>query len=240
MNALRALLDTGVPLVAVSFDDQDAERAASAAVEARVDVAELRVDRFRDTATDHVLRQVEAFRDLPTLVTVRSAAEGGDWRGTEDERLALFRAVAPRVDAVDVELSSRDILDEVVIAAHEHDALVVVSYHNFDHTPPLDELRTTAKAARAAGADIVKISTMARSKADLKVLTTLLVDADVPEMIVIGMGATGTASRIFFPALGSRLTYTFMDAQATSGQLDFAETFALMRRFHPDFAERKN
>lgn len=239
MNALRALLDTGAPLIAVSFDDRDSARAAQAAKAARVDVAELRIDRYRDTGADHVLRQVEAFRDLPVLATIRSEAEGGDWRGDERERLALFRAVTPHVDAVDVELSSEAILNEVVTTAHEHDKLVVVSHHDFDRTPPPTDLRATVRDARAAGADVVKVSTMARSKDDLKALAALLVDADAPELIVIGMGAVGTASRILFPALGSRLTYTFMDGRPTSGQLDFAETFRLMRQFHPDFARLK-
>ncbi|MFD7653490.1 type I 3-dehydroquinate dehydratase [Actinosynnema sp. NPDC059797] len=237
MNTLRALIDTGVPLVAVSFDDQDVERAAEEARAARVDVAEIRVDRFADTGTAHVLRQVEAFKGLPTLATARSRAEGGFWRGTEEERLDLFRAVTPHVDAVDVELSSRAILDEVVATAREHDVLAVVSFHDFDRTPSLDDLRTTVRDARAAGADVVKISTMARSRDDLKRLATVLLEGD--DLIVIGMGEVGTASRIFFPALGSKITYTFLGAAPTSGQLDHAETSRLMRLFHPDYGRHE-
>lgn len=240
MNTMRALVDGGVPLVAVSFDDKDCERAAREALASGVDVAELRIDRFSRTDVGHVLEKVHAFRGLPVLATVRSAAEGGGWGGTEEERLDLFRAVAPLVDAVDVELSSGGVLADVISAARAHDALSIVSYHNFDRTPDIDSLEAIVRDARAAGADIVKISTMATSAADVKTLASLLVNAgDDTEMIVIAMGATGTASRIFFPALGSRLTYTFIGHQPTSGQLDFAETFALMRKFYPEFDRRK-
>ncbi|NUT50680.1 MAG: type I 3-dehydroquinate dehydratase [Saccharothrix sp.] len=238
MNALRALLADGVPLIAVSFDDTESARAAGEARAAGVDVAELRVDRFSRTDVEHVREQVRAFRGLPVLATVRSAAEGGGWNGGEQERLDLFRAVAPLVDAVDVELSADGIVADVIAAAHADDALAIVSYHNFDHTPERAELAAVARDAKAAGADVVKISTMATTGADLKVLASLLLDAD-SEMIVIAMGEVGTASRIFFPALGSRLTYTFIGHQPTSGQLDFAETSRLVRRFYPEYDRRK-
>ncbi|MFD1149746.1 type I 3-dehydroquinate dehydratase [Saccharothrix hoggarensis] len=240
MNAIRALLDRGVPLVAASFDDTDCERAAKAAVEAEVDVAELRLDQFSTTDPEHVREQIGAFRDLPVLATARSAREGGGWTGTDEARLALFRAVAPLVDAVDVELSSREILADVVAAARRHDAVVIVSFHDFDRTPPIDRLRATVAEAKAAGADIVKVSTMATSRADVKALATLLTEADDDTgLIVIAMGEIGSVSRIFFPALGSRLTYSFVDHRPTSGQLGYAETFRLLRRFYPDFDQRK-
>lgn len=238
---MRALVDGGVPLVAVSFDDHESARAAAEARSLGVDVAELRIDRFARSDVDHVRGQVRAFEGLPVLATVRSAAEGGGWTGSEEARLEVFRAVAPLVDAVDVELSSREILADVIAAARAHDALAIVSYHNFDHTPDGAELAEVARAAKEAGADVVKISTMANSNADLKVLASLLVNADDDsKMIVIAMGEIGTASRIFFPALGSLVTYTFIGHQPTSGQLDFAETFRLMRRFHPAYDRRKS
>jgi 3-dehydroquinate dehydratase I len=239
MNTMRALLELDAPLIAVSFADEDSERAAKEARSAGVDVAELRIDRFSRTDVGHVLEQVRAFDGLPVLATVRSAAEGGGWNGGEAARLDLFRQVAPLVDAVDVELSSAGIVADVIAAAHADDTVAIVSYHNFDHTPDLAELTAVARAAEEAGADIVKISTMAHSGADLKVLASLLVNANDTEMIVIAMGAIGTASRIFFPALGSRLTYTFIGHQPTSGQLDYAETSALIHKFYPGYGRRK-
>lgn len=237
---MRALLDSGVPLVAVSFGDDDSERAAKEALTSGVDIAELRIDRYSRTDSAHVREQVGHFSGLPVLATVRSALEGGGWTGSEQHRLDLFRTVAPLVDAVDIELSSREILADVIAAAGAHGAVAIVSYHNFDRTPERAELAAIARDAKAAGADIVKISTMAETAADLKTLAALLLNStDDMEMIVIAMGEIGTASRIFFPALGSRLTYTFIGHQPTSGQLDFAETSGLLRKFYPAYHERK-
>ncbi|MFD9306653.1 type I 3-dehydroquinate dehydratase [Streptomyces sp. NPDC060048] len=241
MNSMRTLLDSGIPLVAVSFDDDEAALRAEEAKAAGVDVAELRVDRFSRTGADHVLAQVEAFKALPVLATLRSTREGGEWAGTEEERLELFRALAPRVDAVDIELSSRDILSEVVAAAHRHDTVVIVSYHNFERTPSTEELQAVIDDAKEAGADVVKVSAMVTSENDVRRLASLLLRAgeDGTRLIVIAMGAIGALSRVFFPALGSRITYSFFGTSSAPGQLDFSETFGLLRTFYPDFNQRK-
>src|SRR5262245_54442535 len=140
MPTLRERLAGEVPLVAVAFGDDDAERDAARARDLGVDVAELRIDWYRTFEPGYVLAQVERFRGVPTLATIRSKAEGGYWPGGEPERLRLFEAVLPAVDAVDVELSAAEILPGVVAAARALDRLVVVSYHDFAATPELDRL----------------------------------------------------------------------------------------------------
>ncbi|MGW0363485.1 type I 3-dehydroquinate dehydratase [Streptomyces sp. NPDC002990] len=240
MNMMRVLLDSEIPLVAVSFRDNDSERLASEAKAAGIDIAELRIDRFAQTDAEHVLEQIRTFHSLPVLATVRSAQEGGDWNGTEEERLELFRAMAPHVEALDIELSSRGILADVIAAAKQHDTVAIVSYHNFEHTPSTEELEAVIDDAKTAGADIVKVSTMVTSESDVKRLASLLLNADADtELIVIAMGPTGAVSRIFFPALGSRVTYSFIGSSSAPGQLDFPETFALLRKFYPKFNEQK-
>ncbi|MFJ6792682.1 type I 3-dehydroquinate dehydratase [Streptomyces sp. NPDC091268] len=242
---MRDLLDAEIPLVAVSFGDEDSERLAQEAKAAGVDVAELRVDRFSRTDPDHVLEQVRAFASLPVLATVRSPLEGGEWKGTEEERLALFRRLAPEVQAVDIELSSRAILADVVSAAHENDALAIVSHHDFARTPATGELEKVVAEAKEAGADVVKVSTMVTCDSDVKRLASLLLkegaDPAGTRLIVIAMGPIGAVSRVFFPALGSPITYSFMGSTSSApGQLDFAETFRLLRAFYPGFHQRKS
>lgn len=239
VNSMRALLSRGIPLVAVSFRDHDSERLAAEARSAGVDVAELRIDQFSRSDTDHVLAQVERFDGLPVLATVRAAHEGGDWSGTEAARLALFRSVIPTVDAIDVELSSSEIIGDVIAHAKRHDKVVIVSYHEFRLTPELAALEAVIDEAKDLGADCVKIATMARTTDDLRTLAMLTLKAADRGLIVIAMGAFGSLSRIFFPALGSRLTYSFIGDRPAPGQLSFAETFDALRRFYPEFNQEK-
>ena len=137
MNAFRSLLDSDRPAIAVSFTDTDPERLAAEAATAAVDVAELRIDRFADTSTTHVVETVRSFGALHTLATIRSRQEGGTWTRPDTERLNLFSAVIPWVDGVDIELSSVDIRTDVIDDAHRNGKLVIVSYHNFEATPDL-------------------------------------------------------------------------------------------------------
>ena len=235
MNSIRTLLESKTALVAVSFYDNDSEQRAKEAWTAGVDIAELRIDRFERNDVEHVLEQIHAFQDLPILATVRSAYEGGSWSSSEQDRLELFRAVAPFVDAIDIELSSSDILPDVVTLARQTDTIAIVSYHNFEHTPSTEDLESIVRGAESAGADIIKVSTMATSGEDLKTLASLLLNASGKiDLIVIAMGDIGAVSRVFFPALGSRLTYSFIGESRTPGQLEYNEVSRLLKRFHLD------
>lgn len=239
MATLRDRLAGEVPLVAVSFGDDDAEGDAARARELGVDLAELRIDWYGTSDPAHVLRMIAPFRaaGLATLATIRSKAEGGYWPGDDAERLRLFEAVLPAVDAVDVELSSAAILPAVVAAARAADRTVIVSHHDFAATPDEAALGAIVGAAVAAGADLVKISTMAHGPVDLRVLAGLLLRYD--SMVVVGMGTEGAASRVFFPLLGSRITYSAIGGRPAPGQLPFAETVRLLETFSPRFAERR-
>ncbi|MET7396235.1 type I 3-dehydroquinate dehydratase [Dactylosporangium sp. NPDC005572] len=239
MATLRERLADGVPLVAVSFGDDDAEGDAARVRDLGVDVAELRVDWYSSADPAHVVDRVRAFRGVPTLATVRSKTEGGYWPGDEAERLRLYEALLPEVDAVDVELSATEVLPGVVAAARALGRLVVVSHHDFVATPSPERLAEIVDGALAAGADLVKISTMAHGPDDVRTLSALLLRYNSSRMIVIGMGGEGAASRVFFPLLGSRITYSAIGGHPAPGQLPFAETVALLERFSPAFAARR-
>lgn len=236
---LAELLSGSVPLIAVSFSDRVDDQDIANARGDGLDVAELRVDRHSSFAQDHVLNQVRRFASFPTIATIRLEEEGGEWRGSHQERLRLFEALLPEVDGVDIELSSSEILPDVVAAANALRKVVIISHHNFATTPSAVSLEEMAHRAKELGADYVKISTMASSHLDLRVLATFTIDNAALGLIVIAMGGHGTASRIFFPALGSRLTYAFAGNAPVSGQLSFSATFEMLRTFFPAFNEKK-
>ncbi|MBS1837659.1 MAG: type I 3-dehydroquinate dehydratase [Actinobacteria bacterium] len=234
-NPLRVLLDGGpTPSVAVSFTDlvDDEEIADAEAV--GLDVAELRIDRYASTTADHVVAQARRFSGrVPTLATIRSSPEGGDWSGSDEQRSELFRAVLPHVHGIDVELSSAAALAGVLDAAAGTDAVLVVSHHDFSSTPTSDELSSIQRRGRELGADVVKVAAMTHSMEDLRRLASFTLDHAEDGVIVIGMGPHGAASRVFFPALGSRLTFAYR-SHPVAGQLSHGETVELLRRFYPE------
>ena len=240
MATLRERLAEGVPLVAVSFGDEDAGRDAAQARDLRVDVAELRVDWYASTDSEHALRQVRPFAGMPTLATIRSKDEGGYWAGDEPSRLRLYETLMPEVDAVDVELASTEIRAGVVAAARSHGAVAVLSHHDFTATPSAARLDELAEEGFAAGADLVKISTMAQGPDDLRTLTDFTLRHHHRGVIAIAMGPEGAASRIMLPVLGSRITYSSIGGRPAPGQLPFEETVRLLELFSPRFAHRRS
>ena len=242
VNQLRRLLDAEEPAIAVSFTDGGTDDDVSAAKDEGLDIAELRIDRYSDWSTEYVLRQVDRFEGLPTIATVRASNEGGEWSGSDSARAELYRAVLPFVDGIDIELASLDAsveLRAVVTEAHRLDKVVIISNHNFDHTPTRSELDGLASRAKDHGADIVKLAAMTHAPADTRVLARFTMDNAALGLIVIAMGAHGSSSRVFFPSLGSRLTYAHGGNWVVPGQLGFRETFEMLRQFYPEFNQKK-
>jgi 3-dehydroquinate dehydratase-1 len=238
MNAFARLLQEERPIVAVSFDDSHGREALDRAQRAGVEVAELRIDRFAAVEPDHTVAVAKRFADLLRLITIRSAAEGGRWSGTDEQRLRLYSTLMPHAEAVDVELGSSTILDRVMRIAAERDVLKVISYHNFDETPAEDFLQDIVRRGKDRGADLVKISVLTRTQGDVRRLARFTIDHESAGLISVGMGPCGRVSRVLFPALGSRLTFADMGLGGGLGQLPHDTTCDLMRRLYPKFGER--
>ncbi len=173
------------------------------------EMLELRIDGIRKVNLERLL----AFRKGELLVTNRVKEEGGGFSGTEKARMALLKkAVSLKSNYVDLEIRTeqvlRDELKKEIEAGQGHTRLIL-SYHNFERTPGLSDLRKKMEEGRKDGADIVKIVTFAeRMEDNIKVLTLIpYARKRGLEIITFCMGAQGKISRVMAPLLGSYLTY---------------------------------
>lgn len=222
------------PRVVVATSDAPSDDAIAAALKLPFDLWELRIDNFQSRDGDYVLEQVRRFHSRPRLATVRAPREGGAWRGSETERLALFEAVLPEVDAVDIEVSSTEIASNLVASAAKSGKVTMASYHAFDGFPGMQRLKQAFDQADLLGADIAKVATSVTTEGELRALASLTIaTAESRPVVVIAMGAIGALSRIFFPSLGSTLTYTHLGESTAPGQLDLPTTLDLIQRFYP-------
>ncbi len=227
-------LESGRPAVAVSFTDADGKDEVAAAKRAGVAIAELRVDLFARTSEDYLEHQARRLSGLPTIATIRLAAEGGGWHGKEEDRIPLFEALLPLVDGVDVELSAAQTLVEVAALAKAQDKVLIVSHHDFEGTPSLEALIEVAARAAAAGADIVKIAARADTDRDVETLSHLLAERPAPHMVVIGMGEHAAPTRLLFPGQGSLFTFAAKGERSTApGQLDYHRMLKLLASLYP-------
>lgn len=199
------------------------------------DLVEIRADLLGDDAFAWLRDTPSAVRGRrPWLLTIRSAAEGGRWEGSDDARAARYAEYCPRVDAVDVELES-PAFEPVARAAHAAGCCVVGSFHDFAATPSAGRLRALVERGAAAGADIVKIAAWTPEEADVARLEELLHGDWTRPLAVMGMGPHGAASRLRLAAAGSCLVYGFLDEASAPGQLSSAELVQRLAETLPQY-----
>jgi len=111
---------------------------------------------------------------------------------------------------VDIEYESPDeYKQELIDYAHHHECYVIISYHNFEMTPEVEELEQIMKGCFAQGSDIAKIVTLVRVNRDNSKILSLYKSPG--RLIAFGMGDLGKITRIVAPFLGAEFTYAAMD-----------------------------
>ncbi len=234
---IRALCLPRTPSVVVALQDMPSIEKIAAAHRAGVwDIVELRIDLQGSDDPAHRFAEALKRQGIPTIATLRSKAEGGAWCRSEAERLACFRTLIPHVSAVDIELSSQDIRDEVIAAAHADGKAAIVSCHFFQAFPTPTQLDQIAEQATLLDADILKVAAWAEYPEDIRTLARFTLAHADRNLVTLAMGPRGALSRIFFPALGSLWTYTFWGTETAPGQMDITETHDWLTRFYPDFS----
>jgi len=176
-----------------------------------VDMLEMRIDCYSQPL-DTIVKYLETIHTeigLPMIGTVRE----NEW--TSKDRVAIFKAILPFVDSVDLELGT-SISDEVRELAKGK--TIIISEHDYQKTPSSDILHDMVKRAVDQGADIVKIAVMANSQEDVRRLFSFTLECKVP-VVTISMGPYGTVSRVIAPLFGSLFTYGYIENPVAPGQL---------------------
>jgi 3-dehydroquinate dehydratase-1 len=166
-------------------------------------------------------RQVVGLLKKPWIACARLKEEGGKWNGSEAERIKQLRdAVDLGASIIDIELATPGLTDFVKDIKGK--AQGIISYHNLKATPSLDALQQIIVSQLAAGADICKVVTTARTFADnLTVLKLVSEFSPKHKIISFAMGEKGQLSRILCPLVGGHFTYASVGEgkESAEGQL---------------------
>ena len=184
-------------------------------VEPLVDLFEVRIDLI-GSSWQGLVRHL----GKPWIACNRRAEEGGSWPGSESERIdALLSAIKLGANMVDLELSTPDV--EKVVKEIKGRVDCLLSYHDLKETPSLEKMRNIVRKQLAAGADICKLVTTARSFTDN--IATLQLISEFPEtrVVAFAMGDLGYISRVFCPLAGGDFTYASIEEgkESAPGQL---------------------
>ncbi|CRX39162.1 shikimate dehydrogenase [Estrella lausannensis] len=204
-----------VPVIGRSFPE-----ALEQIVETRneTDLFELRIDCLRGVSDEQVKELVSSM-GKPFILCVRRQDEGGDFAGTEAERLKRWVALSALNPAyVDVESSVEDSFLET-IRHHFPNAALILSHHDFRQTiPNLPELLRRMQSRKAA---LYKIATMANSSLDGLRMLQFLKSHRHAGLIALCMGPCGEFTRVLAALAGSRIVYACSSAgkRSAPGQI---------------------
>lgn len=190
---------------------------ADMAVKAGADLVELRIDSLLDSDPQSIIHLIEEI-NYPLIATNRMREEGGQFLGSEAERIEILVEVSDHADYIDIEIQTDEKYRSQVIQAAKS---TIISYHDFQKTPPLNELLAVVKRQKALGS-IAKFAVMPQNMQDT--LNVLEVVNQYNNTIGIAMGEMGRYTRVVAPILGSPITYASIGGGSAPGQLDIKYT----------------
>ncbi|MGD8688214.1 MAG: type I 3-dehydroquinate dehydratase, partial [Syntrophobacterales bacterium] len=167
---------------------------------------------------------------LPVIATVRPSEHAGHFHGTKEEQLQLLlRAAAGGSSYVDWEFRREEDLPEDLASMREQ---VILSYHNFQETPPDNTLESLFSEMAAIKAGVVKVVTLARKMEDNLSLLNLIGQGRKQGIKVVAfcLGSLGRISRVACLLVGGAFTYAALErgAEAAPGQFTLPEMHRLL------------
>jgi 3-dehydroquinate dehydratase/shikimate dehydrogenase len=160
------------------------------------DLLEVRLDRFAK-APD--IGELLTHKRKPIILSCRRQKDGGEWDGSEDERLALLRqCIISKADYVEIELDVADQIRKFPPTKR------VISYTNFQETP--SDIAAIYAEAQQKNPDVIKLVTLARTPEEAWPLLQIVAKATVPT-VVVGLGKPGIMLSVLGKKIGSPWTY---------------------------------
>lgn len=212
------------PLICVPIIQNDMNSALKSAENAKklgADILEFRIDALENPDPLKIRKLIDDV-NYRLIATNRREQEGGFFKGSERERTEILIEVADMVDFVDIELQTTPkYRSKVINAAQSASKSSIISFHDFEKTPDVQELLKVVEKEKELG-NIAKFAVMPQSIQDT--LTVLEVLSQVQNTIGISMGDLGRYTRVIAPLFGSPLTFASLDVKSAPGQLDIDTT----------------
>lgn len=208
--------------ICVSVAPKDAksiEKEADRAFGLGADYVEVRFDFLDPDLLPKALEAANGIKDR-TVFTLRSRSGGGAFAGSEQNRLHwLYRLAEQEPMLLDVELDTLKKNDELVDFLERKKCPLLVSWHDFEQTPPSDTLADVLSEMRAYS-NYVKIVTTAHTIEDSLRLLELYETAIGLYPIFFAMGDAGVISRLLCTLIGNApFTYASLEKALAPGQL---------------------
>lgn len=193
-----------------------------------VDLYEVRIDLIGEG-----WQKTAARLKKPWIATNRTVEEGGKWDGLEARRIeALLQAIELGAKMVDVEFKTKNLSNIVPMVKKRTEC--ILSFHDIEKTPSLEEMQKIVKRQIKSGADICKLVTTAHSFEDNLNVLKLVSSFPDTRIVSFAMGERGYSSRILSPMAGADFTYASIEKgrESAPGQVtvrELIEIYGMMK-----------
>ena len=195
------------------------------------DLIELRADFLEDISDNlFMINLIEFIKDktnLPLLFTIRSAKEGGEIISLNEAdvfKLVEEICLKTEIEYIDYEVDGKlEYVEDIVKVAKDTNKKIILSYHNFQETPPESDLIDKIKKMKLFDANYAKIAVMPNERRDVFNLLNVTAEAtellEIP-LITMSMGELGKLTRVIGWTYGSRVTFAIGAATSAPGQIE--------------------
>lgn len=202
------------------------------------DLYEWRMDGFYGDVLQTLPLLQDALGDKPLLCTLRTKQEGGQVEVSPEEYEAQLTALLETgdVDLIDIELScGEERVTRLVKLAHSRGTAAVVSKHDFEKTPPKEEISATLVRMKELGADLPKYAVMPRDPGDVLALleATWQASRRIGPVISMSMGELGKLTRAAGGVFGSCMTFGVGVQVSAPGQIGAEDLRAILEDLQP-------
>lgn len=159
------------------------------------------------------------------VIVCKDPGEKGSFRGNDRQKVELLSAAAAGgADYIDIGFHSGKKWVETLVKMKKK-AQVIVSFHDFEKTPPFKKLQTLRMKMTELGADIIKIATFVNTLEDSQRLIELALQLkkEKRKHIILGMGEKGMVTRILGQKLGNELQFVSVEVATAPGQLTLGQ-----------------
>lgn len=237
MNTVKVrelIIGEGMPKICVPIVENRRDEILKMArdiVNSSADMVEWRVDWFEAVFDTEEVGKVaaelrEILGEMPLLFTFRTKAEGGEREITPDQykKLLLDVAANSSVDMVDVEVFLDNEVVPLICDLKDRGVIVVASNHDFEGTPPKEEIIRRLFYMQDVGADVLKMAVMPKEQSDVATLmdaTKEMVSKYAKRPVVtMSMSEMGIVSRLEGQLFGSAVTFGALKKTSAPGQIN--------------------
>ena len=217
---------TKIAIPVLKKNTEDIITTAKDYIKKGADILELRIDGIVD-ANSNTIREIIEEIAFPIIATNRSKDEGGYFIGSERERINILKSCCnlEYVEYIDIELQTDPCLRNYILGkCKENGVKTIVSFHDFEKTPPVDDLLSIVKEEKSYG-DIAKIAVMPNNLEDT--ISILAIMSRCDNTIAISMGELGSYTRVIASKFNAPITFATGGDVTAPGQIDI-ETMKLM------------